>query len=98
LWNPDQQSQTIAVLLQAGADPNAEDRNGATPLYRAVRCGSAAAARALLHGGADPHHRNKTGSTPIALANQNTGRGGTASVDANVQHSEVLRLLEGYRA
>src|SRR5213080_2191136 len=35
-WNPDRQVKMIQLLLAAGASINAQDKNGATPLHRAV--------------------------------------------------------------
>jgi hypothetical protein len=66
-------------LLEAGADIHAQDKNGATPLHRAVRTRSAAAVQFLLDAGADPAIKNKPGSTPFHLAVQNTGRGGSGA-------------------
>ncbi len=43
-----QQVETIRCLLQHGADISLQDRNGATPLHRAVRTRCAAAVRFLL--------------------------------------------------
>jgi Ankyrin repeats (many copies)/Ankyrin repeat len=93
-WNPSAQAATIACLIHAGADPNAVDRSGVTPLHRAVRTRCAAAVRALLDGGADVRCRNKNGSTPIRLATRNTGRGGSGSLEAKTQQAEIVRLLE----
>ena len=36
-WNPARQVETIQCLIDAGAAINAQDKNGATPLHRAVR-------------------------------------------------------------
>jgi ankyrin repeat protein len=93
-WNPDAQAATVAYLIEAGADPNAIDGNGVTPLHRAVRTRCAAAVSALLDGGADPHHQNSHGSTPMTLATQNSGRGGSGSPESKAQQQEVVRLLE----
>ena len=65
-WKPDAQAATVACLIEAGADPNALDKNAVTPLHRAVRTRCAAAVRALLEGGADPRRKNKNGSTDAA--------------------------------
>ena len=94
MWNPSAQAATITRLLEAGADPNAFDKSGVSPLHKAVRTRCAEAVRALIKCGADPALPNKNGSTPMLLATQNTGRGGTGSEDAKSQQREILRLLE----
>jgi ankyrin repeat protein len=69
-WHPRNQTATIAYLIRAGADPNACDASGVTPLHRAVRTRCAAAVRALLEGGADPRRTNGSGSTPLNLSSE----------------------------
>jgi len=44
-WNPTAQAATIEYLVSIGADPNAVDRGGVTPLHRAVRTRSLPAVR-----------------------------------------------------
>jgi len=92
-WNPSAQAATIVWLIQAGADPNATDKNGVTALHRAVRTRCAIAVRTLLECGADPGRKNKSGSTPMLLANHNTGRGGTGTTEAKSQQKEIRRML-----
>jgi ankyrin repeat protein len=94
-WNPRAQAETIAVLIGAGADPNAVDESGVAPLHRAVRTRCAAAVRALLENGADSTLKNANGSTAMDLAARNTGRGGSGSPEASAQRQEIVRLLEG---
>src|SRR6185295_4707811 len=36
-WNPKRQVETIRCLLDSGANIHSQDKNGATPLHRAVR-------------------------------------------------------------
>src|SRR3954468_10034471 len=43
--NPDAQTATVAILIAAGADPNAAGNSGVMPLHRAVRTRCAAASR-----------------------------------------------------
>jgi hypothetical protein len=93
-WDPGAQAATIVCLIKAGADPNARDKGGATPLHRAVRTRCSAAVKALLEGGADPQRKTKRGSTPMLLATQNTGRGGSGSPEAKAQQEKIVRLLQ----
>ncbi len=78
-WDEKRQVKTIKYLLDAGADINGQDKNGATPLHRAVRTRCAEAVNCLFKAGFDPTIKNKSGSTPFHLAVQNTGRGGTGT-------------------
>ena len=48
MWNPVAQAATIVCLIEAGADPNAQNMDGATPLHLAVRTRCAGAVGALL--------------------------------------------------
>ncbi len=88
--DPERQVQTIERLLVAGADVNAQDKNGAAPLHRAVRTRCAAAVRFLLQAGGDPTLRNKPGSTAFHLAVQNTGRGGSGTDEARAAQREII--------
>jgi ankyrin repeat protein len=90
-WNTKRQVKTIQSLLDAGANINAQDKNGATPLHRAVRTRCAAAVKFLLESGSDATLKNKPGSTPFHLAAQNTGRGGTGSEAARGAQREIIQ-------
>jgi len=90
VWDPERQVATIETLLAAGADLHARDKNGATPLHRAVRTRCAAATRVFLEAGADPIARNLPGSTPFHLAVQNTGRGGSGADVARAAQREIV--------
>jgi hypothetical protein len=89
-WDEERQIKTIECLLGAGADVNAQDKNGAAALHRAVRTRCAAAARVLLEAGADPSLRNKAGSSAFHLAVQNTGRGGTGTDEARDAQRQII--------
>ena len=93
-WDPTAQAATVACLIGAGADPNAVDKSGVTPLHRAVRTRCTGAVRALLEGGADAQRRNKNGSTPVVLATITTGRGGSGSPQSKAEQLKIARLLE----
>jgi len=92
-WNAERQVATIRLLLKAGADLHAQDKNGATPLHRAVRTRCAAAVKALLDAGADATIRNKPGSTPFHLSVQNTGRGGSGAEKAKEAQREIIQAF-----
>jgi len=92
-WDPDAQFAIVKCLIEAGADPNAPDKSGVAPLHRAVRTRCAAAVRSLLENGADVRLKNASGSTPLHLAVQDTGRGGSGSVEAREQQAEIVKLL-----
>ena len=59
-----------AVLLEAGADPNAEAENPSRvrPLHSAAAAGDAESARLLLDAGADPDARQAGGFTALQAA------------------------------
>jgi len=90
-WNAKRQVQTIQCLLDAGAGINAQDKNGATPLHRAVRTRCAAAVKCLLERGSDATLKNKPGSTPFHLAVQNTGRGGSGAEAARAAQRQIIQ-------
>ena len=73
----------VTRCLEAGADPNARDEWGATPLhYMAQLDGFAEAIEALASAGADLEARNEWGKTPLHTAR--TGEGVTALLEAGV--------------
>ena len=92
-WDARKQVATIRCLTDAGANLNLQDKNGATPLHRAVRTRCAAAVRFLLRAGSDPLLKNKPGSTPFHLAVQNTGRGGSGSAVAVAAQREIIDVF-----
>jgi hypothetical protein len=92
-WKAKAQVETIRRLLAGGAKIDAQDKNGATALHRAVRTRSAAAAGCLLDAGANPTLKNKSGSTPFPLAVQSTGRGGSGTNEAVAQQRLIIEEL-----
>jgi hypothetical protein len=92
-WNEARQLKTISALLAAGAHVNAQDKNGATALHRAVRTRCAAAVRLLMASGADPLLRNNSGSTPFHLAVQNTGRGGSGAEESREAQKKIVQTF-----
>jgi len=61
----------VKELLEKGANPNARDEEGFTPLHYASFNGCASVAKLLLDSGADPNVGSKEGWTPLHLAASN---------------------------
>lgn len=60
--------KAIARMLKKGADPNAQDDNGFSPLHFAAQESLPEAARLLIGAGADPNIKDSFGNTPLARA------------------------------
>ena len=72
--DPGKQVQVIRYLIKAGANPDETDKNGVTPLHRAVRFWNVAAVKELIRIGADLDAQDrKSESTPLHRAVIGTG-------------------------
>jgi hemoglobin len=60
--------EVAAALLECGANIEARDSLGETPLRRAVNCGQTGVAALLLANGANPHSVGNKGKTPLSAA------------------------------
>src|SRR3990167_5260424 len=69
------------LLIAHGADANAEDSDGWTPMHYAEYCGHAEAVKFLIAHGADANAKNNNGMTPLHHA---ACRG----------HAEAVKILE----
>jgi ankyrin repeat protein len=65
--------EMIALLIEHGADVNAKDKNGNTPLINTVRCykDRHKIVDLLIKAGANVHLKNKAGTTPLFAALRN---------------------------
>jgi ankyrin repeat protein len=70
-----------ALLSSPGADVNATDERGSTPLLEAARYGHEDVARVLIAAGANLKSKDKEGKTALMLAVQG-------------DHDEVVRVLK----
>ena len=58
-------------LLELGANVNAQESEGRTPLLYSVMNGDTRLTRLLLEHGADPNQKDGHGETPLTLAQRN---------------------------
>jgi len=58
----------VQTALENGANPNAKNKDGLTPLYRAARGGRVEIVKLLLERGADPNAKDNDGRTPLHIA------------------------------
>jgi ankyrin repeat protein len=59
---------SVKALLAAGADPNARQQGGFTPLLAAAAKGYLEIVKLLVINGADPNGTNDAGASPLTLA------------------------------
>ena len=77
----DKATELARIVLDAGADPNAQQQGGYTALHEAALNGKLALIELLLARGADRTLGNDQGIAPLALAQKN-------------RHEAAIRLLE----
>lgn len=87
LYNSDTGNATIKELARLGAKIDPRDRDGYTPLYRAIWLGNLKAAELLLELGADVNVKVSDGKTPMHSAAR---RGDVAAMELLKKHGADL--------
>ena len=81
--------EVIDALAKAGANANAADNKGWTPLHIAVEGGHPAAVKALLEAGANPNAMTASGAVPLSIARRTQG----SNVPSTALREELVQLL-----
>jgi ankyrin repeat protein len=68
----EEKAEILVMLIDAGADVNAQGSLKRTPLHRAAYYGSLEAVKLLLSRGANPNALEHEGKSPLALAKEDT--------------------------
>ncbi|XP_038609316.1 ankyrin repeat domain-containing protein 39 isoform X1 [Tachyglossus aculeatus] len=87
--------EVCQLLLESGAECDAQTHGGATALHRACYCGHADVARLLLSHGADPGVPDGDGMTSLHKAAE---RGHLDLCSLLLQHSPALRAVRDHKA
>lgn len=87
--------ENLALLLQAGADPNARDSEGSTALHVAASTKRAGYSLQLLKAGADPTAQDNFGKTFQAY--QWLGREALLPAERQQEREAVRQWLEAHR-
>jgi len=87
--------ESVRLLLEHGADVNAQSEGGWTPLLTAVQNRYYVLASFLLEHGADPKIQNQGGWSPLYLAtdNRNIEGGDYPTRKPDMDHLQIIRLL-----
>ena len=82
-------AEWVRACLEAGADPNARDENGRTPLHHVYGGSEGEKVALLLAAGADPNARDENGTTPLHSHSFDSGEAATlllaAGADPNAR-------------
>lgn len=87
--------EVITTLLKLGADINARDIEGDTPMHDAVRLGKFKVIKHLLAAGASLKLKNKNNQTPIDMVNLWIAE--TKHRKQNLQANEIMEAMSNHK-
>lgn len=84
-------TETVKFLIKSGADADAKNQKGETPLMLAAQYGCGDVCKALIDGGAKVNARDKSGRTALWYAKNNVSdRDTSGSLKVLMQHGATL--------
>jgi ankyrin repeat protein len=85
--------ESLQLLLQAGADINAKDSRGLSPLHEAARWGWNDVVQFLVENGADLTAKDSRGNTPVdsALGKAGGNSRGGQRIDVHQDTADLLK-------
>ncbi len=90
--------ETVRALLEGGADPNAQEKNGGqTALMWAMSERHPAVTEELVRHKADVNARSKNGSTALMFAARGDVNSARILLDAGANPNDAIAGLEGNR-
>jgi len=91
---PSDNTQVMSMLIKAGADVNARQRDGSTLLMHAATGLQVTNVKFLLAAGADPSARNQRGDTALSLVQSRISSETSPESQLPDYALEIVRLLE----
>jgi hypothetical protein len=88
--NENRHLDILQDLLKHGADPNAYDINGYTPLHHAILMGNECMVASLLKYGANPNSVSFNGDRPLAVIRNPRTDKHMRIIDMLIQHKSIL--------
>ena len=87
----------VQTALEKGANPNAKNNNGRTPLHKAAQEGHVEIVKMLLESGADPRIADNDGRIPLDYADYAKDSAIRSLLESAMRNNE-LRNSEGLQS
>lgn len=91
-WNG--HKDVISLLMESGANKNAQDKHGKTPLHCACRKGNEEVMKLLLEKGADPTITNNKGRTPLQVAQEHNKQNCIDAIESFLERQNKMNHLQ----